>query len=62
MGNEQLVIDDGSEPPVTVKALYHGLSGGEYVRVRGNLVRNGSETYLQSSGEYIAHLGGLQEH
>lgn len=62
VGNEQFVIDDGSEAPVTVKALYHGLNGGEYVRVRGNLVRSGSETYLQSSGEYIVPLGGLQEH
>ncbi len=62
VNGQQFTIDDGSGTPIKVQAPYHGLSGGEYVRVRGTLVRNGSETTMQSSGEYILPLGGLQEH
>lgn len=62
VNGQQFTIDDGSAMPITVQAPYHGLSGGEYVRVRGTLTRSGAETVLQSSGEYIIPLGGLQEH
>ncbi|MGI6296059.1 MAG: C39 family peptidase [Armatimonadota bacterium] len=62
VNGQQFTIDDGSGMPITVQAPYHGLSGGEYVRVRGTLTRSGSETIMQSSGEYILPLGGLQEH
>lgn len=62
VNGQQFTIDDGSGTPIKVQAPYHGLSGGEYVRVRGTLTRNGSEIIMQSSGEYILPLGGLQEH
>ena len=52
----QFTVDDGAGAPINVHIINHNLSGGEYVRVRGSLVREGSQTYLQSSGEYLTYL------
>jgi hypothetical protein len=49
-------VDDGSGAPVSVYIANHGLSGGEFVRVRGTLVRNGSDTHMESTSEFINQL------
>ena len=54
--NDTFTVDDGAGTPVRVHIINHNLSGGEFVRVRGSLVRDGSQTCLESSGEQIIYL------
>lgn len=49
-------VDDGSGAPVSVYVMSHGLTNGQVVRVRGTLVRDGSDTHMNSTGEFITVL------